>query len=181
MTGQVAIKFMKKYSYNLFPKPLVFAGYGLIILAFALFFVNLNPGENEDLWADFVSSVAIAFIGLVLVSFRSGISIDAKSGIVIKESGFLGISLSNEKVKIPHNCDKIFIRQKNKTGTGYYRSVLPVNYSLKSFDMFFHSDSGLVRFINTDCSRAIKIAEFFKSNLKLDYTLELLHDQNSKL
>jgi hypothetical protein len=120
-----------------------------------------------------VSSVAIAFIGLVLVSFRSKIIIDDQSDIVIKESDFLGMTLSSEKVRIPHDCDKIYIKQKNKRGTGYYRSVLPVSYSFKSYDMFFHSETGIVRLINTDCSRAIKIAEFFKSNLKLDYTLEL--------
>jgi hypothetical protein len=164
---------MKKYSYNLFPKPLILAGYALIILAFVLLIINLNTVKREDHMNDFVSSVAIAFIGLILVSFRSKIIIDDKSGIVIKESGLLGITLSDEKIKIPHNCDKIFIKQKNKTGTGYYRSVLPVSYKFKSFDMFFHSETGIVRIINTDCSRAIKIAEFFKSNIKLDYTLEL--------
>jgi len=164
---------MKNYSYNLFPKPLILAGYALIILAFVLLIVNLNSVKSEDHMNDFVSSVAIAFIGLILVSFRSKIIIDDKSGIVIKESGLLGITLSNEKIKIPHNCDKIFIKQKNKIGAGYYRSVLPVSYSFKSYDMFFHSETGIVRIINTDCSRAIKIAEFFKSNMKLDYTLEL--------
>lgn len=164
---------MKNYSYNLFPKPLVLTGYALIILAFVLFIVNLYSGKSESIQDDLVSSIAIVFIGLVLVSFRSKIIIHDKTGIVIKETGFLGLSFSNEKIKIPHNCDRIFIKQKNKKGTGYYRSVLPVNYSFKSFDMFFHSDTGVVRLLNTDCSRAIKIAEFFKSNLKLDYTLEL--------
>ena len=164
---------MKNYSYNPFPKPLVLAGYALIILAFILLIVNLITGKNESLTEDLITTVAIVFIGLVLVSFRSKIIIDDKSGIVIKESDFLGISLSNEKIKIPFNCDKIIIKQKNKTGTGYYRSVLPLSYKFKSYDMFFHSDKGVVRLLNTDCSRAIKIAEFFKSNLKLDYTLEL--------
>jgi hypothetical protein len=163
---------MKNYSYNLFPKPLVMAGYAIIILAFVLLIVTLNSGKSESLLNDLVSSIAIVFIGLVLVSFRSKIIID-KPGMVIKKSDFLGITLSNEKIKIPHACDKIFIKQTNKTGTGYYRSVLPVNYKFKSFDIFFHSDTGVVRLINTDCSRAIKIAEFLKSNLKLDYTLVL--------
>lgn len=164
---------MKNYSYNLFPKPLILAGYALIILAFVLLLVNLNSVKSDDHIDDFVSSVAIAFIGLVLVSFRSKIIIDDQSDIVIKESDFLGMTLSSEKVRIPHDCDKIYIKQKNKRGTGYYRSVLPVSYSFKSYDMFFHSETGIVRLINTDCSRAIKIAEFLKSNLKLDYTLEL--------
>lgn len=165
---------MKNYSYNLFPKPLVMAGYAIVILAFVLLIVNLNSGKNESYMDDLISSVAIVFIGLVLVSFRSKIIIDDQSDIVIKESNFLGMTLSSEKVRIPHNCDRIYIKQKNKRGTGYYRSVLPVNYSFKSFDVFFHSETGIVRLINTDCSRAIRIAEFFKSNLKLDYTLELI-------
>jgi hypothetical protein len=164
---------MKTYSYNLFPKPLVLTGYALIILAFVLFFINLYTGKSESIQDDLVSSIAIVFIGLVLVSIRSKIIIKDKSDIVIKESDFLGITLSNEKIKIPLSCDKIFIKEKNKTGTGYYRSVIPLSYKFKSYDMFFHSDKGVVRLLNTDCSRAIKIAEFFKSNLKLDYTLEL--------
>jgi hypothetical protein len=164
---------MKNYSYNLFPKPLVLAGYTFIILAFVLLIVNLNSGKSGNLVNDLMSSVAIVFIGLIMVSFRSKIIISEKSDIVVKESGLLGMKLSSEKIRVPYNCDKIIIRQKDKAGTGYYRSVLPVNYSFKSFNMFFHSDTGIVRLINTDCSRAIKIAEFFKSNLQLDYTLEL--------
>ena len=64
-------------------------------------------------------------------------------------------------------------KEKTKRGTGYYRFVLPVSYNFKSYDMFFHSETGIIRLINTDCRRAIKIAEFFKSKVKLDYTLEL--------
>ncbi len=96
---------MKTYAYNLFPKPLVVTGYALILLAFVLLIVNLNSGKSESILNDLISSIAIVFIGLVLVSFRSKIIIKAKSDIVIKESDFLGISLSNEKIKIPHNCD----------------------------------------------------------------------------
>lgn len=164
---------MKYYAYKLFPKPLVLTGYAIIIMSFILLIVNLNSGKSESIMTDLVTSIAIVFIGLVLVSFRSKIIINDKSDTVIKESDFLGITLSNEKIRIPFGCDKVFIKEKNKTGTGYYRSVLPVSYKFKSYDMFFHSDKGIVRLLNTDCSRAIKIAEFFKSNLKLDYTLEL--------
>ncbi len=166
---------MKNYAYNLFPKPLVVAGYAIIVMAIVLLILNLNSVKSESIMADLVTSIAIVFIGLVLVSFRSKIIINDKSDIVIKESDFLGITLSNEKIRIPFGCDKVFIKEKNKTGTGYYRSVLPVSYTFKSYDMFFHSDKGVVRLLNTDCGRAIKIAEFFKSNLKLDYTLELTH------
>jgi hypothetical protein len=164
---------MKEYSYNLFPKPFVAAGYILISLAFVLVAFNILSGKGEIQSNYFVSSVALIFIGLVLISFRSKIIIDGSTNTVVKESSILGMELSSEKVKIPRNCDKIIIKQKNKSGTGYYRLVLPVGYSFKSFDMFFHSDIGIVRLINTDYKRAIKIAEFLKSNLKLEYLLEL--------
>jgi hypothetical protein len=167
---------MKKYTYNLFPKPFVVAGYALICLAFVLVAYNIISGKGVNYSNDFVSYIALIFIGLVLISFKSEIIIADKSDVVIKESSMLGMTLSSEKVKIPSNCDKIIIKQKNKVGTGYYRYVLPVHYNFKSFDMFFHSESGVVRLINTDCSRAIKIANFFKSNKNLDYTLELLQD-----
>jgi hypothetical protein len=163
---------LKEYTYNLFPKPLVIAGYVLICLAFILVAFNLISGKGENHSNDFVSSVALIFIGLILISFKSKIMIDVKSNIVVKESGMLGMTLSSEKIKIPGNCDKIFIKQKDKRGTGYYKFVLPVSYNFKSFDMFFHSETGVVRLINTDHKRAIKIAEFFKSNLKFEYIFE---------
>ena len=92
---------MKIYSYNLFPKPLVLTGYALIILAFVLFILNLYSGKSESIQNDLVSSIAIVFIGLVLVSFRSKIIIDDKSDIVFKESGFLGIIVFKRKNKDP--------------------------------------------------------------------------------
>jgi hypothetical protein len=171
MKSQVIITSVKTYSYNLFPKTFVVAGYVLICLAFALVALNIS-GKVENHPNEFVSSVALVFIGLILISFKSKIIIDVRSHIVFNESGMLGMTLSSEKVKIPANCDKILIKQKNKRGAGYYRSVLPVRYNFKSFDMFFHSETGIVRLINTDCSRAIKIAEFFKSSLNLEYILE---------
>jgi hypothetical protein len=164
---------MKEYSYNLFPKPFVVAGYILISLAFVLVAFNIISGKGEIHSNYFVSSVALIFIGLVLISFRSKIIIDGSTDTVVKESSMSGMALSSEKVKIPRNCDKIIIKQKNKSGTGYYRLVLPVGYSFKSFDMFFHSDAGIVRLINTDYNRAIRIAEFLKSSLNLEYHLEL--------
>lgn len=164
---------MKEYSYNLFPKPLVVAGFVLICLAFILAAFNFISVKGENDSGNFISSAALIFIGLILISFKSKIIIDAKSDIVVKESYMLGMTLSTGKVKIPGNCEKIFIKQNNKTGTGYYRSVLPVRYNFKSFDMFFYSKTGIVRLINTDYKRAIKIAEFFKSALKLEYVLEL--------
>jgi hypothetical protein len=172
MKPPVIITSVKKYSYNLFPKTFVVAGYVLICLAFVLVAFNIISGKVENHPNDFVRSIALVFIGLILISFKSKIIIDVRSDIVVKESGMLGMTLSSVKVKIPANCDKVLIKQKNKRGAGYYRLALPVRYNFKSYDMFFHSETGIVRLINTDCSRAIKIAEFFKSSLNLEYILE---------
>ncbi len=160
------------YSYNLFPRPLVITGYILIFLAVAAAIYNLNSLRDSERSTSFGLSAAFFFIGLVMISFRSKIVIDESSEIVIKESGLPGITLSREKIKIPMNCTGILIKQRNKRGTGYYRLVLPVSYNFNSFDMFFISGQCFVRLINTDYNRAIKIAGFLKSNLKLGYVLE---------
>jgi hypothetical protein len=164
---------MKIYSYNLSPKLFVLFGYVFIILAFAILLTGLNSAKNENILTDFATSIAIIIIGLIMISFKSKLIIDDKSGFVIKESGLWGMTFSKEKIRIPKNCDRILIKQKTKKGSGYYRFVIPVAYSFKSFDMFFHSETGMARLINTDYKRAIKIGEFFKSKIGLDYTLEL--------
>lgn len=134
--------------------------------------LRYNSINDENRSDDFVALIALIIIGLIMISFRSNLFLDDKSRVVIKESGLLRIRLSREKVNIPKKCDGIIIKQKRKTGTGHFRFVLPVSYNFKSFDMFFHSKTGLVRLINTDYKSAIKIAEFFKSNYNLEYTLE---------
>jgi hypothetical protein len=163
---------MKKYSYNLFPKPFVIFGFALILLAIAIVLTTLISIKNENQFNNFVASLTIMGIGLIMTSLKSKLIFDIKSGFVIKESSFLSMILSIEKIKIPHNCTRIIIKQKNKRGTGYYRFVIPVSYNFKSFDLFFQSETGIVRLINTDYNRAIKIAEILKDILKIDYTID---------
>lgn len=91
---------MKEYSYNLSPKPFVLLGYVFILLAFVLVIVSLNSAKNENISVDFATSFAIIIIGLIMISFRSKLIIDYKSGFVIKESGLLGMTLSKEKVSL---------------------------------------------------------------------------------
>jgi len=163
---------MKKYSYNLFPIQLVLFGYILLILAIAELIITLNSIKSESLHKDFSSSIALAIISLIMILFKSKITIDSNSGYVYKESSLFILTFSREKIKIPWHCDCIIIKQKIKSGTGYYRAIIPVRYKFKSCDIFFHSETGIVRLINTDLKRAIKIAELLKDVLKIEYVID---------
>lgn len=160
---------MKKYSWNLFPKPLVILGYILIFLGFCEMLFAIISGKFKSEY--FTGSAALLIIGAVMISFISSIKVGTGTTFIYKESSVLGLKLSNEKIRIPGNCDKLLIIEKQKRGTGYYRLVLPVNYTFKSSDIYFHSEKGVVRLINTDKPRALRIAEFIKLNLKIDYSL----------
>jgi hypothetical protein len=160
---------MKKYSWNLFPQPLVILGYILIFLGLGEMLFVIISGKLKSEY--FTGSAALLIIGAVMISFISSIKVGTGSTFIYKESSVLGLKLSNERIRIPGNCDKILIIEKQKRGTGYYRFVLPLNYSFKSSDMYFHSDNCMVKLINTDHSRALRIAEFIKMNLKIEYSL----------
>jgi hypothetical protein len=162
---------MKKYIYNLFPKPMVVFGYTLIFLSIAYILVSIFLIKNGD-HLYFPAPIAFFIIGLIMVSFKSKIIIAENFRFILKESSLLTMTLSREKIIIPHYCNRVLIKQKNKKGTGYYRFVLPVTYSFKSYDMFLCSESGVARLINTDYSRSLKIAEFIKSNFNIEYILK---------
>jgi hypothetical protein len=163
---------MKKYTYHLFPKPLVITGYILIILSLTMALLSITPIKGFDYFYNPFAPFAFFIIGIIMVFFKSTLILNIKSEFVLKESSLLNILLSREKIKIPPNCNRIIIKEKKKTGTGYYRLVLPVDYVFKSYDMFFCSDSGVIRLINTDYKRAGKIAEILKEGLKLNYLIE---------
>jgi len=162
---------MKTYTYNLFPKPFVIFGYTLIFISIIYILVSILIIKNGD-YIIFPAPIALMFISLIFVFFKTKIIINEDFRFIIKESNLLNIILSREKVNIPLDCNRILIKQKNKKGTGYYRFVLPVTYTFKSYDMFLCSESKVVRLINTDYSRSLKIAEFFKSNFNIEYILE---------
>lgn len=163
---------MKKYSYNLFPKPFAAFGYVLIVIAITGVIISLFTLHTEKPFNSFAASFSLLFIGSIMALFRVKLIIEDKPYVVIKKSGIFCMDFSSEAVRIPENCTGIIIKGKMKKGTGYYRFVLPVSYYFKSFDMFFRSEKGLVRLINTDYYRAIKIAGFFKSAAGFEYILE---------
>jgi len=150
---------------------MVVAGYTLILISIVYIPLSIFILKNEDHFY-FPAPVALIIIGLIIVSIKSKIIIEENLQFILKESNFLSMTLSREKINIPSGCNRILIKQKNKKGTGYYRLVLPVTYSFKSYDMFLCSQSGAVRLINTDYSRSLKIAAFFKTNFNIEYTLE---------
>ena len=163
---------MKKYSYYLFPKPFVVIGYILIFLSLAEVSRGIISmiGGNHSVY--FAAPIALIFISVIVIFFKTKLIIEEGSRLIIKESCLLNMTLSREIIKVPPGCTRLLIREKTKTGTGYYRFILPVSYTFKSFDMFFSSGRGLIRLINTDYNRSVKIAEFLKSNFKLDYSFE---------
>lgn len=164
---------MKRISYNLFPVPFMLLGYIFIILPVIAVLGNMTAGQLSSFNSERIAvSATLLVIGLVLVSFRSGIIIPGDAGYLIKEASIMGITFSQEKIKIPGRSTRILICGKIKKATGYYRLVLPVTYFFKSFDMVFCGELGMTKILNTDYSRALKIAEFLKENLKIEYRFE---------
>jgi hypothetical protein len=163
---------MKKISYNIFPLPVLLLGYLFILVSFTLVIINPVSGQSGFRSEQLASSAAFLVIGLVIVTSRTKLIIPGVNGYIIKETVILGINFSQEKIKIPGRCTRILICGKMKKGTGYYRYVLPVTYMFKSYDMVFCGELGMTKILNTDYSRALKVSEFLKETLKIDYRFE---------
>ena len=80
--------------------------------------------------------------------------------------------LSKDQIRIPKGATQVIIKQKTKSAKGYIQGVVGFGYRLKSYDVYFDSDKGLVSIIHTDYERAVKIAELIKDHLGLDYSLQ---------
>jgi len=163
---------IKKYSYKLFPKPLLALGYFLMVFAIVTLFLSFDTNLSDDIFKRIGFLLGFMLTGLIIVSFKATISIDTDSQNIFKEYRMIGMKLSKDKVHIPVDCKGLMIKQKLKQGTGYYKAVIEMNYDVKSSDMFFYSDRGFVRLINTDHARALKIAEFIKENLRIEYYIQ---------
>lgn len=163
---------MKKLSYNLFPLPVLIPGYLFIMFSLASILINPGSGQMGFRTDQLASSAAFFFIGLVIITSRTRLTIPATSGYIIRDTFFLGMNFSQEKIVIPGKGTRILICGKTKKGTGYYRLVLPVTYMFRSYDMVFCGEKGMVKIMNTDYARALKVAEFLKENLKMKYSFE---------
>lgn len=82
-----------------------------------------------------------------------------------------GLLLSKDQIKIPNPVSGILIKQSTKNANGYIQGVVKFGYRIKSCDVYFESERGLVRIMNTDQERALKIAALLKDQLGLDYKL----------
>ena len=163
---------MKKISYNIFPLPVLVLGYLFILVSFTLVVVNPVSRQYGFISEQLASAAAFLVIGLVIITTRTRLIIPGVNRYIIKETMILGMNFSQEKIKIPGRCTRILICGKTKKGTGYYRYVLPVTYMFKSYDMVFCGELGMTKILNTDYSRALKVSEFLKESLKIDYRFE---------
>lgn len=163
---------MKKISYNIFPLPVLILGYLLIFFSFVSILINPASGRMGFRSEQLAASATFLIIGLIIASSRTRLIIPGINGYIIKENVILGMNFSQEKIKIPGRCTRILICGKMKKGTGYYRYVLPVTYMFKSYDMVFCGEQGMTKIMNTDYTRALKVAEYLKENLKIDYRFD---------
>ncbi len=163
---------MKKLSNNIFPLPILILGY--IFILFSIVSVLINPASRQMGFRteQLPSAMTFLIIGMVVISARTRIIVPGVNGYIVRETVILGINFSQEKIKIPGRCTRILICGKMKKGTGYYRYILPVTYIFKSYDMVFCGELGMTKILNTDYSRALKVAEFLKENLKINYRIE---------
>lgn len=163
---------MKQYSYFLFPVILLVIGFlGLGFSVYSLIF-NVDYSNLTEEYQSLVGALGFGLIGAILVTFRGKLSIDTVRMQIVKEYRVFGFKLSREEVKIPQQTNQILVKQKMKEGRGYIQAAIGFGYKIKSCDVYFDSNSRLIRIINTDYKRAIKIAELIKETLNLNYVIE---------
>ncbi len=167
---------MKNYAYNLFPLALVILGY--IFIGFSIYSATfaIDYSALEESSGRIVGMVGFLGIGLLLVTFRTRFFVDEKRLLILKEYRVFGRSLSTDKIKIPKEADRILIVPKKKRGKGYINGVVPFEYDLNSYDVYFGLKNSSVPIIKTGRRRAIKIAEFIKSVTQIDYSIKNNYD-----
>lgn len=163
---------MKHYSYFLFPPVLIVIGIILIGLGIYFFLFTIDYSALSENYEVLVGPAGFAFFGLILTTFRTRFSIDSASNQILKEFKVFGLLLSKDQIRIPLQASQVVIKQTTKSGKGYMQGVVKFGYRIKSCDVYFESDKGLVRILNTDYERALKIAGFIKDQLGLDYYLQ---------
>jgi hypothetical protein len=163
---------MKQYSYFLFPVFFIVIGilgigFSLYSLIFIVDFSNLTE-EYHSL----VGALGFGLIGGIFITFKGRFSIDLVKMQIVKEYRMFGFKLSREEVKIPPSTSQVMIKQKSKEGRGYIQGAVGFGYKIKSCDVYFESNNRMIRIINTDYKRAIKIAELLKETLSIDYLIK---------
>jgi len=162
----------KSYTYNLFSPGLIATGYLFIGIAVTLLCLALFTSASEEPYGYLSIAFMLTGIGLIIVSTSSTITVVEEPMEVLLESRMFGMVTSNKRVKIPTGCKGLLIKITTKRSVSRFNAVLPVTSTFKSFDMFFYTDTRVVRLINTDYDRAIEIAIFIKEQLGIDYVVK---------
>ena len=160
---------MKHYSYFLFPPFLFVIGVILVGLGIYFFLFTIDYSVLSENYEVLIGPAGFALFGLILTTFRTRFSIDSSSNQIFKEFRVFGLLLSKDQIRIPLKAKQVIIKQSTKSGKGSMQGVVKFGYRIKSCDVYFESDKGLVRILNTDYERALKIAGFIKDQLGLEY------------
>jgi len=164
---------MYKLSYRLFPDFLVgvgiflllLTGFNLSITIYDLVFRNIYEDINIAIGAN----LGFAFVGLVLITTRSIITVDSENRVIHKRMKLIGVLMSNEKIKVPQGCNELIAKGKIKRGTGYYHSVIPFGYKIKSMDIYLNYKKRLYKIVSTGPQRGKQIAELLNKSLGINY------------
>ena len=142
-------------------------------ISFSVDYSNLA----ED-YTKLVGATGFLLIAIVFLTFRGIFMVDKEAMQIIKETKVMGFLLSRDVVKVPVNVTRVLIHEKTKKGLGYIQAAVGFTYMLKSSDIYFSSEGGLVKVISTDQERAIKIAHLLKDALNLNYMIQKDKDKH---
>ena len=160
---------MKHYSYFLFHPLFIVIGCILLGISIYQFLFEIDYAALGEAPEALVGAIGFAFFGLMLITFRTRFSMDAGARMILKEYRVFGLLVSKEQIRIPTGAKRVLIKESTKTATSYVQSVVRFGYRIKSCDLFFESDHGLVKIMSTDAERAGKIAGLIKDHLGVDY------------
>ncbi len=163
---------MKQYSYSLFPVFFIVIGaLGIGFFLYSLIFIVDYSNLTEE-YHSLVGALGFGLIGAILTTFKGRFSIDPVKMQIVKEYRVFGFKLSNDIVKIPLSTSQVLIKQRLKEGRGYIQAAVGFGYKIKSCDVYFDSNRRMIRIINTEYKRAVKIAELLKETLGIDYLIK---------
>lgn len=167
---------MYKLSYRLFPDFLIgvgvflllLTGFNLSIIIYDLVFRNIYEDINIAIGAN----LGFAFVGLVLITARSIITVDSENRVIHKRMKLIGFLMSNEKINVPIDCNELIAKGKIKRGKGYYHAVIPFSYKTKTMDIYLRYKKRLYKVISTGPKRGKQIAELLNKSLDINYEMK---------
>ena len=130
--------------------------------------IFLSPKFEEHL-ENFLASIFFIIIGFIALTFRNHIFFDKNKRQIVRKEKIFWIPISNKKIIVPQEYNKVVIKLLTKTADSYVNLVQSVPVSYTSADMFFVTPTKVRRIINTDFKRALKIAEMIKQVFEIEY------------